>query len=59
MPPVCDLAGFDWFAMLIGVAVGLAVGFAAAVIRHRALDQDDFPDPFAEAYGDDPGVRRG
>ncbi|MDQ0305291.1 hypothetical protein [Ancylobacter polymorphus] len=59
MPPACDLGGFDWFAMFIGVAIGLALGIAAAVIRHRALEQDDFPDPFAQPYGDHTEVPRG
>lgn len=56
-PDICTLCGFDTDALLIGVAVGLALGIAAAVIRRRALDQDDFPehDPYARPFADSEG----
>lgn len=60
MPPaICTLCGFDTGALLIGVAVGLALGIAAAVIRRRALDQDDVPedDPHARPFADSEGGR--
>lgn len=43
MNEVCPLCGFDTGALLIGVAVGLALGIAAAIIRRRALDQEGLP----------------
>lgn len=59
-PAVCTLCGFDTGALLIGVAVGLALGIAAAFIRRRALDQDDFPedDPHARPFADSEGGRQ-
>ncbi|WP_428031532.1 hypothetical protein [Ancylobacter sp.] len=59
MPPVCDLGGFDWFAMFIGIAVMMAFLPLAFAVGWRLSIQDDFPDPFAEPYGDDPGVPHG
>lgn len=40
---VCTLPTFDTGTLLLGIAVGLALGIAAALIARRALDQDDFP----------------
>jgi hypothetical protein len=59
MPPVCDLPGFDWFAMFIGVALMMGMLPLAFVIGRRSADQDDFPDPFDHPYGDHTEVPRG
>lgn len=58
---ICTLCGFDTGALLMGVAIGLALGVAAAVIRRRALDQDDYPDdvPHARPFADEGGPSRG
>lgn len=55
MPPVCDLGGFDWFAMFIGMAVMIGFLPLAFAVGWRVSVQDDFPEP----YGDHTEVPRG
>ena len=42
--PVCTIPTFDTGSILFGVAAGIALGIAAALLAMRALDQDDFPE---------------
>jgi adenine/guanine phosphoribosyltransferase-like PRPP-binding protein len=55
-PAICTLCGFDTGALLIGIAVGLALGIAAAVIRRRPAMPDD--DPHARPFADSEGGRK-
>ena len=48
--------GFDWRAMLIGMVAVMPFLPFAFVLGRRSAAQDGFPDPFANPYGDDPGV---
>ncbi|MGA0564128.1 hypothetical protein ACO2RV_16915 [Ancylobacter sp. VNQ12] len=61
MLATCDLCTFDTGTLLIGIAVGLALGIAATLAGRRALDQDDFPadDPHARPFADSDGGRNG
>lgn len=55
MDPVCEFAGFDWYALLIGIALLIPLLPLAFVLGRSSADQDDFPDPHTAPYGDDPG----
>lgn len=45
----------DTGTVLIWLAVGLAFFILGFVCGFHSADQDDFPDPQAQPYGDDPG----
>lgn len=44
-----------WTAFLMGASLVMAFIPLAFVLGRRSVDQDDFPDPHAHPYGDDPG----
>lgn len=49
-----------WYALTMGASLMFPFVVLAFVLGLRCGDQDDFPDPHAQPYGDDPGqVPRG